>query len=129
MASRVMQLLFGIALASPAGAVGSELADPTRPPAVASAPLPIEAAEAPSQWMLSMVKISEKIRTAILNGALVREDDRVGSARVARILPSGIELEERGRTLVVGFGARPVKSITGKNAPAVNGRFEGSIQP
>ncbi|VAW76256.1 hypothetical protein MNBD_GAMMA15-1610 [hydrothermal vent metagenome] len=50
-------------------------------------------------WALQSILLSDDRRIAIINGKRVREGERIGSARVARIRKSHVVLKTRGRTL------------------------------
>lgn len=101
----ILAAIFASAL-GPAFAV--ELADPTRPPKPAVADAAV--APNPAQWQLSLVRVSDDDRRAVVNGKLVREGDQVGSARVLRIESSHVVLKQAGRAIRIALAGGPVKS-------------------
>lgn len=54
-----------------------------------------------SNWSLQSILSSPQRRIAVINGTRVREGDRIGSARVVRILDSQVLLNAKGRTLTL----------------------------
>lgn len=84
----------------------TELPDPTRPatfidqdlePAVYEEPLLNEKIS----WKLSAIRISDKDKTAILNGKLVRAGDNINSAKVLEINPMSVVIDHEDRKLIV----------------------------
>ncbi len=125
--ARAATLSLAALAASVASSAGAEsLADPTRPPMVGpaqpEAPEPVEV-----DWRLVMVRVSGAARSAVLNGALVREGDTLDGARVARIEPGSVTLEAGGRRTVVALVAplrkRPSDAVA---APAPSGSLKRS---
>lgn len=52
-------------------------------------------------WKLSAIRISDKDRTAILNGKLVRAGDDIGPAKVLEINPLSVVINHEERKLIV----------------------------
>lgn len=52
-------------------------------------------------WRLSAIRISDKDRTAILNGKLVRAGDDIGPAKVIEIKPLSVVIDHEDRKLIV----------------------------
>lgn len=52
-------------------------------------------------WSLQSILSSPQRRIAVINGARVREGDRIGSARVVKIRDSHVLLNTGGRTLTL----------------------------
>ncbi len=84
----------------------TELPDPTRP-----ASYVVESVEPvffedinvneKINWKLSAIRISDKDRTAILNGKLVRAGDDIGPAKVLEIKPLSVVIDHEDRKLIV----------------------------
>lgn len=95
-------------------AVGSDLlSDPTRPPAAIGAPSESAAEMAGSALDLSAVFYAEGRRVAIINGQRVRENDRVGSARIVAIEPDRVRLLRGNDTIVLEVVSGDVKGTPG----------------
>lgn len=80
------------------------LPDPTRPAGYDSAPLvnqqlPGELME----WNLTAIRISGAIRTAIVNGTMVREGDMLGQARITGIHADGVMLDYNNRRMKISL--------------------------
>jgi len=105
----------GWALNAAAASPGT-LIDPTRPPGYVE---PAAAAQAVAEtalvksWSVSMIRVGERRRFAIVNGELVREGDKIGEARVLEIRPRGVQLERHGKRFRIMFSVADVKKKIG----------------
>lgn len=84
----------------------AELPDPTRPATYvveSLEPVFFEEINVTEKinWKLSAIRISDKDRTAILNGKLVRAGDDIGPAKVLEINPLSVVIEHEERKLIV----------------------------
>jgi len=61
-------------------------------------------------WALQSILSSNERRIAIINGQRVKEGDRIGSARVARIQDSQVVLETRDRKLTLHLRPDSIKT-------------------
>ena len=99
----------------PALASGNnKLPDPTRPPSYLDEDDEFEIVEVfetrqKIKWKLSAIRISEKGKSAIVNGKLVREGDVVGPAKVLEIRPLSVVVDHEDRKLVVRLFSNQVK--------------------
>ncbi len=101
-----------------APAYAGELPDPTRPPLAVAMPQVVKAKEQPVlEWRLSMIRVSRIESIALLNGTLVREGDDVLSARVVKITPSSVLLEEDGKRFDVHVSKGIGKRLSGQGNP------------
>ncbi|MCG8378306.1 MAG: hypothetical protein MI865_02400 [Proteobacteria bacterium] len=100
-------ILFIFVLAYPLKLVANtELPDPTRPADfefVDDEPVFFEEIEIKEdiQWTLSAIRISNKDKTAIINGKLVRVGDEIGLAKVLEIKPLSVIINHDNRKLIV----------------------------
>ena len=81
--------------------LAAALPDPTRPYQYGAL---VEIEQMPDekvQWRLSGIRINENKRSAILNGKLVKEGDKVDGAAVMEIKPSEVTLQQEDKRLVV----------------------------
>ena len=62
-----------------------------------------------TDWSLQSILSSPERRIAIINGARVREGDRIGSARVVRINESHVLLNTGGRTVKLRLLPQSIK--------------------
>ena len=84
----------------------AELSDPTRPATFVTEniePVYFEEINVNEKinWKLSAIRISDKDRTAILNGKLVRAGDDIGPAKVLEIKPLSVVIDHEDRRLIV----------------------------
>lgn len=63
------------------------------------------------EWKLSGIRISPDVRTAIINGRLVREGERIGEATVVEILSGSVILKYRGQKNQVNLVPQNVKIV------------------
>ncbi len=110
MASSALLLSLMVLLGA-GGAASAGLVDPTRPPTAVGGAQPAPEAAPEVEWMLALVKFSPTHRSAVLNGRVIREGDRVAGARVLRILRDAVILEYRGRQLRVGLQHPPGEAL------------------
>ncbi|HEY0061660.1 MAG TPA: MSHA biogenesis protein MshK [Telluria sp.] len=100
MSRPVWSALLLAALACPALAQDTLSGDPTRPPAVLSAPAPGSAMPAPEQDLqLQSILVSKRAggrRLAVIEGKTVREGERVGGAVIETIRPTEVVIR-RGK--------------------------------
>lgn len=103
-------LLMGLwsALMGPSALAG-ELSDPTRPPNRQPVRVQKAPVTGPSDWRLTMIRISPRERVAVVNGRVVRPGDRIKGARVVAVGPEAVVLESDGRRHRVGLVGRSVK--------------------
>jgi hypothetical protein len=102
----MLKILLTILMFFPAFALANaELPDPTRPANYFSeSKEPVffqESKDGKRIWTLSAVRVSKKDRTAILNGKLVREGDKVNQAKVLEISPQSVVIEHDNKKLIV----------------------------
>jgi MSHA biogenesis protein MshK len=62
-----------------------------------------------SDWALQSILFASDRRIAVINGARVKEGDRIGSARVVRIRDSQVLLDTGGRRLTLHLLPQTVK--------------------
>ena len=86
----------------------AELPDPTRPADyIVETDEPVfvdvfsEDTKEQLSWTLSAVRISEKDKTAIVNGSLVRIGDEINQARVVDIKSQSIVIDHKDKKLIV----------------------------
>lgn len=113
----LLQHLFFILSLLPAMVLANtELPDPTRPATYLVedlAPVFFEEIDVNEKvnWKLSAIRISDKDRTAILNGKLVRVGDDVGPAKVLEIKPLSIVINHEDRKQIVRlFNTKVIKN-------------------
>jgi len=94
----------------------TELSDPTRPATYLvedAEPIFIEEFALVSKekinWKLSAVRISEKDKTAIINGKLVRVGDEVSNAKVLEIKLRSVVIDHEDHKLIVRLFKNQVK--------------------
>ena len=94
-------ILTGYLILMSGGGFAEALPDPTRPyqygAEIAIEQIPHENV----QWRLSGIRIRENKRSAILNGKLVKEGDKLDGAVVMEIKASEVTLQQRDKRLVV----------------------------
>ena len=89
---------------------GSPLPDPTRPANYFTRTIIDE--DLPQQvtnWKLTAIQISDKGRTAIVNGRMVKAGDEIGNVTVLEITPKSVVLDYDGKQLVVSLVPYTVK--------------------
>ena len=101
---------FAIFLMLPLVAHGENLTDPMRPSD--AEPARSEAPAAAARYELSAILYSPDRRVAIVNGRSVREGQRVGRARVARIRRGRVELDLGDRRLTLALATPPNKTTS-----------------
>ncbi len=86
----------------------AELPDPTRPATYMVKdvePIYVEVFDENTKekvsWTLSAIRISEKDRTAIVNGKLVRVGDDIDQAKVLEIKPLSVVIDHNDQKLIV----------------------------
>ena len=95
------------------------LPDPTRPADYMTIPTDIEifaAEDLPKQlinWKVTAIRISDKERTAIVNGQLVKPGDEIGPARILEIKPVSVLLDYDNKHVVVRLFEVVHKKISG----------------
>jgi len=93
----------------------AELPDPTRPTTFTveeREPVFFEEIDfkVKIKWKLSAIRISDKDRTAILNGKLVRVGDDIGPAKVLEIKPLSVVIDHEDQKLIVRlFNTKVIK--------------------
>jgi len=97
--------------------LAAALPDPTRPYQYGAQVLIEQAPGEKVQWRLSGVRINENKRSAILNGKLVKEGDKLDGALVMKINPTEVTLQADDKTLVVRMLLSNIKQpvSTGSN--------------
>jgi len=81
--------------------LAATLPDPTRPYQYGEQVQIEQALDAKVQWRLSGVRINADKRSAILNGKLVKEGDKLDGAEVTEIKPAQVTLQQEDKQLVV----------------------------
>lgn len=86
----------------------AELPDPTRPATYVEAndePVFVEVFNENTKeqisWTLSAIRISDKDKTAIVNGKLVRVGDEINQAKVVEIQPQSVVIDHENKKLIV----------------------------
>ena len=86
----------------------AELPDPTRPAnyiVETDEPVYVEVFNEDTKeqlsWTLSAVRISEKDKTAIINGNLVRIGDEINQAKIVDIKPQSVVIDHEDKKLIV----------------------------
>ena len=86
----------------------TELPDPTRPAnyiVESNEPVSIEVFSESTKeqisWTLSAVRISDKDKTAIINGKLVREGDEIDQAKIVDIKSQSVVIDHENKKLIV----------------------------
>lgn len=94
----------------------AELSDPTRPATYIvedDEPIYVEAFDENIRekvsWILSAIRISEKDRTAIVNGKLVRVGDDIDQAKVLEIKSLSVVIDHDDQKLIVRLFKNQVK--------------------
>lgn len=90
------------------------LPDPTRP--ADYVPEPVVTRQAPEysmNWTVSAIRISADESTAIVNGRLVREGERIGEATIVAISPGAVMLEYRREEIEINLVPDNVKIVRG----------------
>jgi len=87
-------------------AANTDLPDPTRPAdfiAENTEPVFIEEIDTTEKinWKVTAIRISEKDRSAIVNGKLVRAGDDVGPAKILEINPLSVVIDYEKRKLIL----------------------------
>ena len=102
--------LFAVLLSIPLLAAAAEpLSDPTRPPVIIDIGDAFDSGEFDS-LTLSAVLISPTRRLAVINGQQVGPGDEVAGARVLKINPWGVELDDAGDALELRLSRRTLTS-------------------
>ncbi len=94
----------------PLRADGSPSPDPTRPTdyfarTIIEGDLPQQV----SNWKVTAIQISDRGRTAIVNGRILRAGDEIGNVTVLEITPKSVVLDYDRRQLVVSLIPYTVK--------------------
>ncbi len=67
-------------------------------------------------WSLSAIRVSEKDRTAILNGQLVRVGDEINQAKIVEIKSKSVVIDHDDQKLIVRlFNDLVIKNYKSKN--------------
>lgn len=85
----------------PGPGLAAALPDPTRPYQYGEVVQIEQAPGAKVRWHLSGVRINATMRSAILNGKVVKEGDKLDGAVVTQIRPSEVTLQKDDKRLVV----------------------------
>ncbi len=88
--------------------------DPTRPANYLTRTLISEDLDLPEKvidWKLTAIQISDRGRTAIVNGRILRAGDEIGNVTVLEITPKSVVLDYGGKQLVVSLIPYSVKKI------------------
>lgn len=100
--------LISLALLPVFVSANAELPDPTRPATYktkADEPIYVEDFESgikeKTNWILSAIRISEKDKTAIVNGKLVRVGDAIEQGKVLEIKPQSVVIDHEDKKLIV----------------------------
>ena len=101
--------LLGMALWTSLAGGQDLLRDPTRPPASLAWQTPATPDAANALFELSAVIFADGRRLAIINGERVKEQDRIGTARVVRIAREGVRLERSGELIELRLVPHDVK--------------------
>ena len=94
-------ILTGYMILVSSGGYAEALPDPTRPYGYGSEIAVEQIPHEKIQWQLSGIRITENKRSAILNGRLVKEGDKLDGAVVMEIKPSEVTLQQQDKRLVV----------------------------
>jgi hypothetical protein len=81
--------------------LAAALPDPTRPYQYGAQVEIEQVLDEKVQWRLSGIRINENKRSAILNGKLVKEGDKLDGAVVLEIKPAAVTLQQDDKRLVV----------------------------
>jgi hypothetical protein len=110
----VSELMLGNAFAAMA-----ELPDPTRPANYSEAlPEIIEVYELPKElvdWRVTVIRITDRDRSAIVNGQLVRVGDQIGPAKILEINPAAVVLDYEKKQVYVRLFSDVVDKKPSKN--------------
>ena len=96
----------------PMHANSSPLPDPTRPANYFTRTIINRDLDLPEQvidWKLTAIQISEKGRSAIVNGRILKTGDAIGNATLLEIKPKSVVLEYDRKQLVVNLITQAVK--------------------
>ena len=92
------------------------LPDPTKPAEFRpESPVVQEMPKELTDWKVTAIRIAGKQRTAIVNGAIVREGDTVGQAKVLEIRPVSVVLDYDDKKVAVRLFADLVKKKSREN--------------
>ena len=83
------------------GGYAEALPDPTRPYGYGAEIAVEQIPQEKVQWRLGGIRIKEDKRSAILNGKLVKEGDKLDGAVVVEIKPSEVTLQQQDKRLVI----------------------------
>ena len=95
------------------------LPDPTRPANYSEAPPEIiEVYELPKElidWRVTAIRITDRDRSAIVNGQLVRVGDQIGPAKILEINPAAVVLDYEKKQVYVRLFSDVVDKKLSKN--------------
>lgn len=97
----------------------SPLPDPTRPANYFTRTTINEDLDLPEKvidWKLTAIQISDRRRTAIVNGRILKAGDEIGNVTVLKITPNSVVLDYGGKQLVVNLIPYSVKKAPVKRS-------------
>ena len=103
----------------PMHANSSPLPDPTRPANYFTRTIINRDLDLPEQvidWKLTAIQISDRRRTAIGNGRILKAGDEIGNVTVLEITPKSVVLDYGGKQLVVSLIPYSVKKTPVKRS-------------
>jgi MSHA biogenesis protein MshK len=113
------------AIAAAAGVPASSLFDPTQP-YNANRPLPSGITTATPSLRLEAILLSTQRRVAIINGQLVREGSRVGTAVIDTITATEVRYSDHGQQHVMQLATA---SLTDKQLRITRSHLQQDAQP
>ena len=100
-------LILGV-IFSVAAPAAESLKDPTRPYHAAGASK--RGTSVTNKYLVTAIFVSQQRRVAVVNGQLVTVGDRVGKARVSKILTDSVRLRIAGNTRTIRMAATRVRA-------------------
>lgn len=128
MNERMAKTLMGLLCLSVAmPSVAQALADPTRPPNAAGAPVDVSGSAASSP-VLQSILLSPNRRLALIDGRTVQVGDRVGDARVVAIDVDSVKLRGGGGVTVMKLLPEVRKSRSKSTTSSAEPRPRGDVR-
>jgi len=107
-------MVLGLWLPPTGVAMAEDSADPTRPPRILPTAPDRTDADEDTGLRLHGVFGSDGQRVALINARRVREQDRIGSARILRIERDAVHLQRGSETLVLELAPPDIKREPGR---------------
>lgn len=100
--------------------VQAAMDDPTRPPSLgARKPMPSAGNSKRPHWLLTSTLIAAERRSAVIDGRVVAQGDRINGATVLSIEPGSVRLHARGKEFTLLMLKKNIKSLSRVQTSAV----------